>query len=96
MPKRRMTAARILQIKQFQIAGAKAASGPGSLKWAKSSILFRHGAKQAATSRIVRIYQPKTVKYLSTHTQNAYIGFMNERKINYLLRGRTLPKEAGF
>ena len=96
MPKRRMTAARILQIKQFQIAGAKAASGPGSLKWAKSSILIRHGEKQAAKASIVRLYKPKTVKYLSTHTQNAYIGFMNERKINYLLRGRTLPKEAGF
>lgn len=96
MPKRRMTAARILQIKQFQIAGAKAASGPGSLTWAKSSILIRHGEKQAAKARIIRIYQPKAVKYFPTRTQNAYIGFMNERKINYLLKGRLLPKEAGF
>lgn len=33
--------------------------GPGSVKWAKSSILIRHGEKQSATSKIVRIYQPR-------------------------------------
>lgn len=34
------------------------ATGPGSVKWAKSSILIRHGEARAATSKIVRIYPP--------------------------------------
>lgn len=34
-------------------------SGPGSRRWARSSIEFRHGTKQLKKSRMIRIYSPK-------------------------------------
>jgi hypothetical protein len=63
MPKRRTAAQTAASRRNLEKARAakkfKApATGPGSVKWAESSILFRHGKVQAAKEKIVRIYPP--------------------------------------
>lgn len=46
---------------RFTSGGGVPSNGPGSVKWAKSSILIRQGTKRAKKARIVRIYQPKEI-----------------------------------
>lgn len=64
MPKRRTAAQSAASRNNLKKARAARkfnapATGPGSVAWAKSSILFRSGQKQADKSKIVNIYPPK-------------------------------------